>query len=146
MDITEMNFTAYRSDTRKIKTTGDIKWGDCMNTSSILTRLIQEAGRYCNYYASDLFILWGEIEEKIEQKTLETKRYLFGFRESGVDGNNFILGNYKGNEETQILASYKYRSIWILDVIVEEDGKIQMELYEAGKIPRKSPDPETPWD
>lgn len=144
--MTEMNFTAYSSDERKIKATGDIERGDSINTSSILTRLIQETGRYCDHYASDLFILWREIENRIEQKTLETKRYLFGLRESGVDGNSFILSKYNGNRAKQILASYEYRSIWILDVIVEEDGKIQMELYEAGRIPRESPDSDLPWD
>ena len=30
------------------------KWE--INYSSILTRLIQEAGRWCEYYASDLFV------------------------------------------------------------------------------------------
>ena len=42
-----------------------------INTSSILTKLIQEAGRWCESYASDLFIRWGVIQKGLENATVE---------------------------------------------------------------------------
>ena len=57
-----------------------------INESSILTKLIQEAGRWCENYASDLFIQWKyRIDSKIEDGTIETTREIFAFRENGVD-------------------------------------------------------------
>lgn len=38
-----------------------------INYSSILTKLIQEAGRWCEHYASDLFITWKHnIDKKLD--------------------------------------------------------------------------------
>lgn len=99
-----------------------------INTSSILTRLIQEAGRFCENYASDLFIDWQDVEcsvdlfscaEKIE------KVFLFGFRQDGVDGENFIFSRYNSGNHSNPRA--EYRSMWRLDI--SADGrKIEMTL------------------
>ena len=51
-----------------------------INYSSILTKLIQECGRLCEAWASDLFITWNSIEQKLKEKTMETSTYLFGIR------------------------------------------------------------------
>ena len=59
------------------------KWE--INYSSILTRLIQEAGRWCEHYASDLFVQWKyEIEQKLDNGTLETNTFVFAMYNSGV--------------------------------------------------------------
>ena len=97
-----------------------------INYSSILTKLIQECGRLCESYASDLFIDWNIIDEKLQEKTMETSVYLFGIREMGVDHNPFILSRYNNNG---CRAKYEYRKIYRLDVIVEGDS-IRMGLYE----------------
>lgn len=144
--MTEMNFIALRTDERKIEASGDLKWTDCINTSSILTRLIQEAGRHCRRFASDLFILWNALERKIEQKTLESGRLLFGFREDGVDCTGHVLHQFRKGETGRILAKYLYRSIWVLDITVGEDNKVKLELFEASKSPVRNPDSELPWD
>lgn len=91
------------------------KW--VINTSSILTRLIQEAGRWCEYYASDLFIQWKyNIEDKLDNGTLENGTEVFAFRQSGVDGaSRYDETNY-------------YRAVWFLDIETEK-GKIKMTLY-----------------
>lgn len=87
------------------------------NFSSIITKLIQEAGRFCLRYASDLFIDLQEICKTIEDGTIVDSSYLFGFRESGVDGDNYIINNlYKNN-----YSPYLYRSIWRLDIKIEKD-------------------------
>ena len=96
-----------------------------INYSSILTKLIQECGRLCESYASDLFITWNRIVRKLEEKTMETSAYLFGIREMGVDHSEFVLSRYNNNSHTY----YEYRKIYRLDVIIEGDS-IRMKLYE----------------
>lgn len=101
---------------------------DCdINYSSILTKLIQECGRLCESYASDLFITWNSIERKLKEKTMETTAYLFGIREMGVDHNEFVLSRYNNNGCN---AKHEYRKIYRLDVTVEGD-LIRMSLYEV---------------
>lgn len=101
-----------------------------INYSSILTKLIQECGRLCERYASDLFIDWQSIEDKLKDGTMETSVYLFGIRESGVDHTPFILARYNDNGW---YARYEYRKIYRLDVVVEEDTTIRMRLKEIAK-------------
>lgn len=92
-----------------------------INTSSILTRLIQEAGRWCNSYASDLFILWNYgVDKLLENGTMESTNLVFAFREHGVDSE---VG-YNHNKETY----HYYRAVWFLDIDVA-DGKINMVLH-----------------
>ena len=103
-----------------------------INYSSILTKLIQECGRLCESYASDLFITWSGIERKLKEKTMETSVYLFGIREMGVDHNEFIISRYNNNSYR---AKYEYRKMYRLNIIVGGD-LIRMELYEV-EIPYK---------
>ena len=99
-----------------------------LNYSSILTQLIQYAGRYCESYASDLFIIWKyNVENKLKDPDLENYTIWFGFREMGVD-------NDKSTDEERIAVRknmkenpYYYRKVAKLDVIVE-GNKIIMEL------------------
>ena len=100
-----------------------------INYSSILTKLIQECGRWCESYASDLFISWNSIIKKLEEKTMKTSAYLFGIREMGVDHDEFVLSRYNNSG---YFAMYEYRKIYRLDVKVDEDV-IKMELYEIEK-------------
>ena len=99
-----------------------------INYSSILTKLIQECGRLCESYASDLFITWNSIMQKLEEKTMETSAYLFGIREMGVDNNDFILSRCNNGSR----AYYAYRKIYRLDITIEGD-LIRMELYEIDR-------------
>ena len=100
-----------------------------INYSSILTKLIQECGRLCEAWASDLFITWNIIDRKLKEKTMETSTYLFGIREMGIDHNEFILNRYENNG---CFAMHEYRKIYRLDVVVDDD-LIMMELYEIDK-------------
>ena len=95
------------------------KWE--INYSSILTRLIQEAGRWCESYASDLFVQWKyKIDQKLDNGTLYTNTFVFAFRDSGVDSEEWYE-NHK-NEHNY------YRAVWYLDVLTDE-GKIKMTLH-----------------
>ena len=95
------------------------KWE--INYSSILTRLIQEAGRWCESYASDLFVQWKYgIDQKLDNGTLYTDTFVFAFRDSGVDSEEWYE-NHK-NEHNY------YRAVWFLDVLTDK-GKIKMMLH-----------------
>ena len=111
--------------------TGERRVG--INYSTILTRLIQEAGRICEFYASDLFIHWRSIVDALEDGTIESGSRLFGFRKSGVDEAGSIL--YWRNETSRALPDYYY-SIWRLDIDVElvAPGRmdVRMKLYRVG--------------
>lgn len=99
-----------------------------INYSDILSKLIQETGRLCDHYASDLFISWNEIEEGLKNPDWHGGKFLFGLRDSGVDHNSFVLSRY--NQE-QRYARYNYRKMYLLIVTVELDGDISMELGEV---------------
>lgn len=99
-----------------------------INYSDILTELIQYAGRYCESYASDLFIIWKySVEQKLMDRELESYTLTLGFRDMGVDHElsndperQPVTNNSKNN-------SYYYRKIATLTVNVE-GSKIQMTL------------------
>ena len=100
-----------------------------INYSSILTRLIQEAGRICEFYASDLFIDWRLIMEALEDGTMESGSRLLGFYDSGVDEAKSVL--YWYNETSR--GRDHYSAIWRLDIDVELVApgreRIGMKLY-----------------
>nr|DAR04666.1 MAG TPA: hypothetical protein [Caudoviricetes sp.] len=100
-----------------------------INYSSILTRLIQEAGRICESYASDLFIDWRLIMEALEDGTMESGSRLLGFHDSGVDEAKSVL--YWYNETSR--GRDHYSAIWRLDIDVELVApgreRIGMKLY-----------------
>ena len=122
----EKDFSRIAYKAKAIKAWGrDFK----INYSSILTKLIQECGRLCESYASDLFIDWSTIDKKLQEKTLETSVHLFGIREMGVDHNEFILSRYNNYGYH---ARYEYRKMYRLNIIVDGDS-ITMELYEIDK-------------
>lgn len=99
---------------------GEIYNNKCnINASSIWTKLIQEAGRWCRDFASDLLCDYMQIQEKMDAATLETESHLFGFREYGVDHDNFIFSRYS-NQTVYGSAALEYRAIWRLDIAVEE--------------------------
>lgn len=124
-------FDKYSIDSKPIVETGERSYyeapGFYINYSSILTKLIQEAGRYCESFASDLFIDWRGIDSKLGDGTMETTSYLFGFRESGVDHIDYVWSHL----ENSIIDHYYYRSIWKLDIEVYEENdrdRIRMSL------------------
>lgn len=113
----KVNTYAYGRDT--IECSG--RWAERearfeINDSSILTRLIQEAGRYCERFASDLFIDWTAVQETIEAMTDDGHEiFLFGFRRDGVDHNAFILSRAE-NQGYYGSLEHNYRSLWRLDI------------------------------
>lgn len=116
----------------------------CINSSSILTKLIQVAGRLVDRFASDLWLGWREITRDLEaactriflKEGLPTdfaKSYLFGFREEGVDDESFVLSRYNNAGTYNNSFGAAYREIWRCDVCVSCEGKITMSLYKVTK-------------
>ena len=91
-----------------------------INYSSILTRLIQEAGRFCEYYASDLFIDWSSVMRYIDTaEAQEKKTFFFGFRQMGVDGNSFVESRFTSGMYAD--PEKEYRSLCRLDIDTDGD-------------------------
>ena len=100
-----------------------------INYSSILTRLIQSAGRFCLNYASDLWIDWNNIQNRLTGEILYTDgvyEYLFAMRKQGVDHASYILSNANNGK---YLSDY-YSEIFKLTVKVV-NNIITMELVEV---------------
>lgn len=103
----------------------------CVNYSSILSTLIVECGKYCKRYASDLFIDWKRIDRELHNREYTGGRYLFGFREDGVDHNAFVLSRF--NNECEDIS--EYFSIWVLDIVANgEDIEMTLGKFEHEKI------------
>jgi hypothetical protein len=87
----------------------------------IMSKLIIEAGKSCEFYASDLLWDWiGMMEEIREGKENVFDRW-FGFRQSGVDSENAIRDRMKNGTE--------YKAIYKVNVAMR-DGTIYMTMYE----------------
>lgn len=122
-EIKTNDFVKVQKDTGRLSSythTWDINYSD------ILTTLIQAAGRYCERYASDLFIHWQTVErDYIQNSELENGFHAikaFGFRESGVDHLEYILNHLNNGYST-----YYYRAIYTLEISVN-DGEMTMKL------------------
>lgn len=88
-----------------------------VNYSSILTFLIQTAGRICRRYASDLFIDWLSIDKALYDKAYGGGRYLFGFREDGIDHAEYVLGRINGFGMEHF--ANEIQELYMLDVKVD---------------------------
>lgn len=91
---------------------------DC-NFSTEWSRLINEAGRWCESYASDILIDFETIEAYLGQlangEESEGREFWFGFRQMGVDNLAFI----RPRTEREY-ASHVYRAVWRWSFTVEE--------------------------
>ena len=89
------------------------------NFSSEWSRLINEAGRWCESYASDILIDFESIKAYLERlasgEESECREFWFGFRQMGVDHLAFIQSRTERE-----YASHVYRAVWRWSFTVEE--------------------------
>lgn len=99
-----------------------------INISDITTFLIQNVGRYCDRYASDLLISHESLINTINNLNPDRKtEYLWlGLRESGVDGIAYIIANIK-NHSPEYIAAY-YRKVFCIKISSVFMGKFTVEL------------------
>lgn len=90
-----------------------------INYSSIVTYLIQIAGRFCESYASDLFLIWSCLEDRIKDKEYRGEKLILGFRRMGVDKNDIVVKNYNANP-------YYYRQIVVIEIEATGD---EIDIY-----------------
>ena len=94
------------------------KWE--INMSSIISSLIKTAAKFCDCYASDIFFDLRMIDETLRNGEELKPRYVFGFRDSGVDHEDW----YELHKD-----DYKYyMEVWFLDVETD-NNKIKMCLH-----------------
>lgn len=108
-----------------------------INYSDILTFLIQKAGTICKNYASDLFISWSSLEEEMKKQGKEYTggKYLFGFRESGVDHNAYVLSRLNNYGVEGLKREVK--ELYLLEVSIEKSESYYMDdniTMQLGKI------------
>jgi len=97
------------------------------NNSAILTELIHAAGRWCERFASDLFIDWVRIEQKIADGDDGVE--LFGFRKDGVDHSQYIFSRADSVGITNIYSLEKfYRALYKLTVRRLSDIEMEIKL------------------
>lgn len=99
-----------------------------INISDITTFLIQNVGRYCDRYASDLLISHELLINTINNLNPDRKtEYLWlGLRESGVDGIAYIISNMK--EHSPEYVSEYYRKVFCIKISFVFMGKFTVEL------------------
>ena len=94
------------------------------NISDIISKLIQDCGRFTERYNSDLFITLQSMHKELEHRKQPIDKpmvYIYAMRESGVDSNSFMvcrLNEYKDNPAA--LESY-YRRIYAIYLIPEQE-------------------------
>lgn len=94
-----------------------------INFSNIWHNLIKESAK-CDNYASDILVDIVPVYKRMEECTQDTAEYYFGFRDMGIDHEDFI------NVRLENRDIYKdYRSIWKLSIYREND-EIFANLYE----------------
>ena len=111
-----------------------------INYSSILTRLIQVTGRFCERFASDLFITWQGIDELLKSDLpLDGPIHevvCFGIRESGVDHNDFVIAQLRNNFKSAfrkdsvdfVYPSHIYRKLLAVGIDITPDHDITLTL------------------
>lgn len=99
-----------------------------INISDITTFLIQNVGRYCDRYASDLLISYESLINTINNLNPDRKNeYLWlGLRESGVDGIAYIIASMK-DHSPEYIAAY-YRKVFCIKISSVFMGKFTVEL------------------
>lgn len=107
-----------------------------INLSSQYSFLIKRAAEFCEYFASDLLIDINSMEEKmgkIEEYEEENGQLVtwFGFREMGVDHDNFI--------ESRGIDNKGYKAIYVIvfdktesrDIYYHEASDYTVTLYKV---------------
>lgn len=77
---------------------------NCLNLSSIWTKLIKEAAQ-CDAYCSDILISYDAVVRQLNNGAEKVTEY-FGFRDYGIDHDTFIKAR----------LPYEYRKIYKLTI------------------------------
>lgn len=103
-----------------------------VNLSSEFTILIQNAGRWCEHYASDILIDIDAVKHLIDNWLDETSKelefkFLFGFRQSGVDSESFITARWDNRFN-------EYRAIYAWEIRFNHEDLGWTMNWEFGRV------------
>ena len=94
-----------------------------INMSRIYSKLIEQAARWCEHYASDILIMVIDpIKEMISSGNIENKTMVFGLYDSGVNDIKFDDDNFSN------VSDYYYRAIWVINIIVRDNGQVSITM------------------
>ena len=108
---------------------GDLEKAFSLNLTSEYSTLIQTAGRFCEYYASDILHDIRAVEKDLEDpiaflngETDVRKQHLFGFRKDGVDHKEFVLSQIQNYGDK---AYHYYRAVYEMEIhmFLEDEGQ-----------------------
>jgi len=107
--------------------------GRDINLSSIADILIENTGRFCEQYLSDLFITWDGVRQLIDKPVSEdtSNIIVFAIRKQGVDSNTFLNSKLEDNVKHPGWCSTYYRRIYTLHMIRKADKSIECELKDV---------------
>lgn len=128
-----------------------------LNLSSIQTALIQITGRFCEHYASDLMCTFWNLDPFLNGANRnKSDRWTIGvgIRESGVDGNTYIMSRLKRTVSgpfDYVNTKQDYRKILAIDIRdeLQDDGCVIRTFRLAditGNLLRISPQDEKEGD
>ena len=109
--------------------------GKCaVNWANIKDKLIRLVAKYTDNYAADIVYDIESVQIYLDEcggRRPKNMSWLFGFRENGVDGFDYIKCHFDNQD------FHSYRSIWRLDAIVEEPpcDSIRLVLYKVNYEP-----------
>lgn len=128
-EILKHTFNESESDFSAIFETGEITINsdnekeNNINLSTILTKLIQETGRFVERFASDLIIDWDNVRHAIDNENEETQYFAFGLRKDGVDSGTYITANMQHHWNSE-----HYRRIYCVAISHSDGNKVTVEL------------------
>ena len=93
-----------------------------LNTSSLYSFLIKEAGRLCDHYASDMFIDLKTLDNAIAGSEsvlfeVDDYRWVVGIRDYGVDHDAFLECRMKEHS-----VARNYRKIYYLEINLDTEA------------------------
>lgn len=106
--------------------------------SDILSFLIRQAGKICKRFASDLFIDWESVKEFLHAEKNDYRRFLFGFRESGVDHASSVETKIN-NPSMYGSIEANYDALYTLDIFIDfKDGVPETEMILGSVFEKRS--------
>lgn len=109
-----------------------------VNMSSIWTALIKEAAR-CESYASDVLLDIDSVREKLEAENPVDFTYYFGFRDNGVDHEQFIRN--RKSDEYRIIMALNVRFVPYGDNGYEKCSFVYASLQKVDRLPDEAENP-----
>lgn len=109
-----------------------------VNYSDILSFLIRQTGKICKKFASDLFIDWENVEKFLHSKKNGCERFVFGFRDYGVNHDSFVEPKIN-DPGTYGSIEANYDALYTLDVFIDfTEGVPETEMILGSVFEKRS--------